>query len=171
MVKAGIDLSDADLEQFIKAMDKDGDGVIDYEEWRDFLVVSQCPIAFYFCFCFCFCFCCTLCLSRRFFSPALTRFLFRRSLSTMGTGLYAGRANNHKNHEKLGLDRRERGFRKKARKRAMRGSRRKKRVDKRGRQEKTSSTEFYWHQDRRHLLLFVIDRFTKEKGGTKVKAD
>ncbi|KAF9546421.1 hypothetical protein EC957_009770 [Mortierella hygrophila] len=39
LTKAGIDLSDADLEQFIKAMDKDGDGVIDYEEWRDFLVL------------------------------------------------------------------------------------------------------------------------------------
>ncbi|KAG0284478.1 hypothetical protein BGZ96_011149 [Linnemannia gamsii] len=39
LVKAGIDLSDADLEQFIKAMDRDGDGVIDYEEWRDFLVL------------------------------------------------------------------------------------------------------------------------------------
>ncbi|KAG0354488.1 hypothetical protein BGX24_006899, partial [Mortierella sp. AD032] len=38
LAKAGIDLSDADLEQFIKAMDKDGDGAIDYEEWRDFLV-------------------------------------------------------------------------------------------------------------------------------------
>ncbi|KAF8944057.1 hypothetical protein BGZ47_004720 [Haplosporangium gracile] len=39
LTKAGIDLSDADLEQFIKAMDRDGDGVIDYEEWRDFLVL------------------------------------------------------------------------------------------------------------------------------------
>ncbi|KAG0082178.1 hypothetical protein BGZ90_010502 [Linnemannia elongata] len=39
LTKAGIDLSDADLEQFIKAMDRDGDGVIDYEEWRDFLVM------------------------------------------------------------------------------------------------------------------------------------
>lgn len=46
LAKAGIDLSDADLEQFIKAMDKDGDGVIDYEEWRDFLVVSQSPDVF-----------------------------------------------------------------------------------------------------------------------------
>lgn len=41
LAKAGIDLSDADLQQFIKAMDKDGDGAIDYEEWRDFLVVSS----------------------------------------------------------------------------------------------------------------------------------
>jgi len=40
LAKAGIDMSDADLEQFIKAMDKDGDGAIDFEEWRDFLVVS-----------------------------------------------------------------------------------------------------------------------------------
>ncbi|KAG0088677.1 hypothetical protein BGZ93_002552 [Podila epicladia] len=39
LAKAGIDLSDADLRQFIKAMDKDGDGAIDYEEWRDFLVL------------------------------------------------------------------------------------------------------------------------------------
>ncbi|KAF9909319.1 hypothetical protein EC991_008830 [Linnemannia zychae] len=39
LAKAGIDLSDADLKQFIKAMDKDGDGAIDYEEWRDFLVL------------------------------------------------------------------------------------------------------------------------------------
>ncbi|KAF9204776.1 hypothetical protein CPC16_002273 [Podila verticillata] len=39
LAKAGIDLSDADLQQFIKAMDKDGDGAIDYEEWRDFLVL------------------------------------------------------------------------------------------------------------------------------------
>ncbi|KAI1299940.1 hypothetical protein EDD11_006342 [Mortierella claussenii] len=39
LVKAGINLSDADLQRFIKAMDKDGDGVIDYEEWRDFLVL------------------------------------------------------------------------------------------------------------------------------------
>ncbi|KAG0273046.1 hypothetical protein BGZ95_011157, partial [Linnemannia exigua] len=39
LTKAGIDLSDTDLEQFIKAMDKDGDGAIDYEEWRDFLVL------------------------------------------------------------------------------------------------------------------------------------
>lgn len=46
LTKAGIDLSDADLEQFIKAMDRDGDGVIDYEEWRDFLVVSQSPVVF-----------------------------------------------------------------------------------------------------------------------------
>lgn len=41
LAKAGINLSDADLQQFIKAMDKDGDGAIDYEEWRDFLVVSS----------------------------------------------------------------------------------------------------------------------------------
>ena len=40
LAKAGIDMSDADLLQFIKAMDKDGDGAIDFEEWRDFLVVS-----------------------------------------------------------------------------------------------------------------------------------
>ncbi|KAG0038202.1 hypothetical protein BGZ82_000829 [Podila clonocystis] len=39
LAKAGIDLSDADLQKFIKAMDKDGDGSIDYEEWRDFLVL------------------------------------------------------------------------------------------------------------------------------------
>ncbi|KAF9959239.1 hypothetical protein BGZ65_000693 [Modicella reniformis] len=39
LVKAGINLSDADLRRFIKAMDKDGDGMIDFEEWRDFLVL------------------------------------------------------------------------------------------------------------------------------------
>ncbi|KAG0327046.1 hypothetical protein BG004_002843 [Podila humilis] len=39
LAKAGINLSDSDLKQFIKAMDKDGDGSIDYEEWRDFLVL------------------------------------------------------------------------------------------------------------------------------------
>ncbi|KAF8925978.1 hypothetical protein BGZ58_000305 [Dissophora ornata] len=39
LAKAGINLSDADLSRFIKAMDKDGDGMIDYEEWRDFLVL------------------------------------------------------------------------------------------------------------------------------------
>ncbi|GJJ72934.1 solute carrier family 25 (mitochondrial phosphate transporter), member 23/24/25/41 [Entomortierella parvispora] len=39
LAKAGIDMSDADLKQFIKAMDKDGDGAIDFEEWRDFLVL------------------------------------------------------------------------------------------------------------------------------------
>ncbi|KAF8952125.1 hypothetical protein BGZ52_007892 [Haplosporangium bisporale] len=44
LAKAGIDLSDADLQQFIKAMDKDGDGAIDYEEWRDFLVVITAPL-------------------------------------------------------------------------------------------------------------------------------
>lgn len=33
-------MSDSELKQFIKAMDKDGDGAIDFEEWRDFLVVS-----------------------------------------------------------------------------------------------------------------------------------
>ncbi|KAG0048977.1 hypothetical protein BGZ83_006162 [Gryganskiella cystojenkinii] len=39
LAKAGIDMSDSDLQQFIKAMDKDGDGAIDFEEWRDFLVL------------------------------------------------------------------------------------------------------------------------------------
>ncbi|KAG0213779.1 hypothetical protein BGX31_001213, partial [Mortierella sp. GBA43] len=39
LAKAGINLSDADLQRFIKAMDKDGDGMIDFEEWRDFLVL------------------------------------------------------------------------------------------------------------------------------------
>ncbi|KAK3809160.1 MAG: mitochondrial carrier domain-containing protein [Benniella sp.] len=39
LAKAGINLSDADLRRFIKAMDKDGDGMIDFEEWRDFLVL------------------------------------------------------------------------------------------------------------------------------------
>jgi hypothetical protein len=53
LTKAGIDLSEADLEQFIKAMDKDGNGVIDYEEWRDFLVVS--PLFYVFSF-YCFSF-------------------------------------------------------------------------------------------------------------------
>jgi hypothetical protein len=92
LTKAGIDLSDADLEQFIKAMDMNGDGVIDYEEWRDFLVVSQCPIALFFVSVFCFC--CTLCLSRRSFSLSffLSCFYFvAASLSTMDTRLYAGR--------------------------------------------------------------------------------
>ncbi|KAI7818587.1 mitochondrial carrier domain-containing protein [Gamsiella multidivaricata] len=32
-------MSEAELQRFIKAMDKDGDGMIDYEEWRDFLVL------------------------------------------------------------------------------------------------------------------------------------
>lgn len=40
LAKAGISMSDAELKQFISAMDKDGDGAIDFEEWRDFLVVS-----------------------------------------------------------------------------------------------------------------------------------
>ncbi|KAF9973785.1 hypothetical protein BGZ73_002973 [Actinomortierella ambigua] len=39
LAKAGIHLSDRDLEQFVKAIDKDGNGVIDYDEWRDFLVL------------------------------------------------------------------------------------------------------------------------------------
>jgi len=54
LAKAGIDLSDADLEQFIKAMDKDGDGAIDFQEWRDFLVVSPASALFLFLICFCF---------------------------------------------------------------------------------------------------------------------
>ncbi|KAF9955162.1 hypothetical protein BGZ72_003969 [Mortierella alpina] len=39
LAKAGINMSDAELKQFISAMDKDGDGAIDFEEWRDFLVL------------------------------------------------------------------------------------------------------------------------------------
>ncbi|KAF9403758.1 hypothetical protein BGZ94_004527 [Podila epigama] len=39
LAKAGIEMSDADLQQFIKTMDRDGDGKIDFEEWRDFLVL------------------------------------------------------------------------------------------------------------------------------------
>ncbi|KAG0257622.1 hypothetical protein DFQ27_005036 [Actinomortierella ambigua] len=39
LAKAGIHLSEGDLEQFVKAIDKDGNGVIDYDEWRDFLVL------------------------------------------------------------------------------------------------------------------------------------
>ncbi|KAF9577415.1 hypothetical protein BGW38_007383, partial [Lunasporangiospora selenospora] len=39
LAKAGIQMSDAELEVFIRAMDKDGNGVIDFEEWRDFLVL------------------------------------------------------------------------------------------------------------------------------------
>ncbi|KAG0315122.1 hypothetical protein BGZ99_007671 [Dissophora globulifera] len=39
LAKAGINMTDEDLQLFIKAMDKDGDGMIDYEEWRDFLVL------------------------------------------------------------------------------------------------------------------------------------
>ncbi|KAF9292474.1 hypothetical protein BGZ68_005157 [Mortierella alpina] len=39
LAKAGISMSDAELKQFISAMDKDGDGAIDFEEWRDFLVL------------------------------------------------------------------------------------------------------------------------------------
>ncbi|KAF9104420.1 hypothetical protein BGX27_010110 [Mortierella sp. AM989] len=39
LAKAGIHLSDSDVHRFFKAMDKDGDGAIDYEEWRDFLVL------------------------------------------------------------------------------------------------------------------------------------
>ncbi|KAG0266808.1 hypothetical protein BG011_000860 [Mortierella polycephala] len=39
LAKAGIKMSDTDLQKFINAMDKDGDGAIDYEEWRDFLVL------------------------------------------------------------------------------------------------------------------------------------
>lgn len=48
LAKAGIHLSDADLIRFIKAMDKDGDGMIDYEEWRDFLVVRISSLRFVF---------------------------------------------------------------------------------------------------------------------------
>ncbi|KAF9897961.1 hypothetical protein BX616_004700, partial [Lobosporangium transversale] len=39
LAKAGINMTDAELRLFIKAMDKDGDGAIDFEEWRDFLVL------------------------------------------------------------------------------------------------------------------------------------
>ncbi|KAG9324594.1 hypothetical protein KVV02_004088 [Mortierella alpina] len=39
LAKAGINMSDAELKQFISTMDKDGDGAIDFEEWRDFLVL------------------------------------------------------------------------------------------------------------------------------------
>ncbi|KAF9938425.1 hypothetical protein BGZ67_000196 [Mortierella alpina] len=39
LAKAGINMSDTELKQFISTMDKDGDGAIDFEEWRDFLVL------------------------------------------------------------------------------------------------------------------------------------
>ncbi|KAF9998470.1 hypothetical protein BGZ80_004216 [Entomortierella chlamydospora] len=39
LAKLGINMSEADLHRFFKAMDKDDNGAIDFEEWRDFLVL------------------------------------------------------------------------------------------------------------------------------------
>lgn len=85
LTKAGIDLSDADLEQFIKAMDRDGDGVIDYEEWRDFLVVSQNPAFFFLVILVIF-------SSFSSFSLCSLSSTSRRSLSIMVTRFHTGRA-------------------------------------------------------------------------------
>ncbi|CAG8440874.1 8052_t:CDS:2 [Acaulospora morrowiae] len=37
--KAGINCTKADLEKFIRVMDEDGNGVIEFSEWRDFLLL------------------------------------------------------------------------------------------------------------------------------------
>lgn len=40
--RAGIRVTKDDFWQFMEAMDADGNGVIDFQEWRDFLLVSIC---------------------------------------------------------------------------------------------------------------------------------
>lgn len=39
--KGGVAASDKEVDQFVQAMDQDGDGQIDFAEWRDYLLVSR----------------------------------------------------------------------------------------------------------------------------------
>lgn len=38
--RAGVEVKDAVLDDFIRAVDQNNDGAISFDEWRDFLLVS-----------------------------------------------------------------------------------------------------------------------------------
>lgn len=44
LTKAGITIDQMKLQTLVEKMDQDGDGTIDFDEWRNFLLIAHWPI-------------------------------------------------------------------------------------------------------------------------------